>query len=291
MLARIGLGAACAVLTGILALQPARADWLGDRLGERLGDKFGERLKAIARTIGAVPAKRIHAAAPRRSHRPGRQSQRNRKKSSLGKLGHVTRSARISIDQTLSYAASGLVGVESVVSAFGAGATAIPRSLRADVPRRTMAPALAAAIRAARHHHYPNSRPLPARVIAVLSKTIPMSAPKRARYVRGGMAMSLPDLVNGAQKLLAGNDHAMVVDDVIVFSSMPGATTVADIQWWAHEVHHVYQYQIWGVDQFAVNYVKNSARIEKRARQVAARAATAYRRAEADRDRTRLSYR
>jgi hypothetical protein len=173
----------------------------------------------------------------------------------------------------------------------GTGARDIPRALGNSVPQKAVAPALAAAIRNARNLHYPNSRPLPSRIIAVLSKTTPMSALKRARYVQSGMAVSLPNLVNGAQKLFAGNDHAVVVDDVIVFSTMPGATTAADIEWWAHEVHHVYQYQVWGVDKFAAIYVKNNARIEKRAHEVAARAAAAYRKAEASPGRQRLSYR
>jgi len=273
------------VLSLLLALgsQPAYADWLGDRIGDKL--------KPIAEAVRKAPALVKQATAPRRKHRTRHKARLKNQSLHLGNIGNVSKIIRGNIGQTFSYAANGLEGVENFVSVVGTGAKEIPRALGNNVPRKTVAPALAAAIRNARNLHYPNSRPLPSRIIAVLSKTIPMSALKRARYVQGDMTISLPNLVNGAHKLFAGHDHAMVVDDVIVFSTMPGATTTADIEWWAHEVHHVYQYQVWGVDRFATNYMKNSARIEKRARDVAARAAAVYRKAETSPARRRLSYR
>ncbi len=244
--------------------------------------------------MSKAPALLTQTAAPRRTS-PPRQSRRNARGKSkgldLGNIRSVTKVIGGNVGETINYAANGIEGVENFVSVVGTGAREIPRTLDRSVPQKAVVPALATAIRNASNLHYPNSRPLPSRIIAVLSKTIPIYALKHVRYVQGGMAVSLPNLINGAHKLFAGHDHAMVVDDVIVFSIMPGANAAADIVWWAHEVHHVYHYQVWGVDRFAANYLKDSARIEKRARQVAARTAAAYRKAEASPARQRLSYR
>ncbi|MGE3247927.1 MAG: hypothetical protein AB7J19_16500, partial [Beijerinckiaceae bacterium] len=143
---------------------------------------------------------------------------------------------------------------------------------RTGDPRNAVAVALAAAIRDARARHYPGSRPLPPRVIAALSGTIPATTLKRARYVVRDPRASLPTLVNGAQKYFAGNDHAVVADDVIVFSTLPSMDTPKGIEWWAHEVHHVHQYGVWGIDRFARTYVRDNGKIERRADAVAKRA-------------------
>lgn len=262
--ARIGIFAVLFV-TGALAVPVAKADWLGERL---------HALKAHVRPL-AAPAPR--ARIQRRQATKRTAPRRRDTGLNIGGVSKVTTVIRSNIEQTFTYAASGMGGMETFVATIGSGASHIPRSFGSGVTSPAVVPALAAAIRNARNLHYANARPLPDRIIAVLSRTMPMTALKRARYVQGDLTVSLPNLVNGAQKMFAGNDHAMVVDDVIVFSKMPGATTAADIEWWAHEVHHVYQYQVWGVDRFAANYVKDPTRIENRAHQVAARAVADFR--------------
>ncbi len=260
--------ASLGLLLALLGGSPAaQADWLG------------ERLKAVTRVITSTPQSRTPAKV--RPHRVARRGSHRRDATGLN-IGNITQAAtavRSNIGQSLTYAASGVEGVENFVASIGAGASKIPKGIGSGVanPAKAGSVALAAAIRNARNLHYANSRPLPDRVIAVLSPTIPMTTLKRARYVKGGLYISLPNLVNDAQKMFAGHDHAVVVDDVIVFSSMPGAATAADIEWWAHEVHHVYQYQVWGVDKFAENYLSNPARVEQRANQVAARAVARFR--------------
>lgn len=255
-------------MLALLGASPAaQADWLG------------ERLQAVTKAIAPDP--QTQAPAKAQPHRTARRAAHGQAGAGLN-IGNITQAAtvvRSNIEQSLTYAASGVEGVENFVASIGSGASKIPKSIGSGVanPARAGSAALAVAIRNARNLHYANSRPLPDRIIAVLSPTIPMAALKRARYVKGDLHISLPNLVNGAQKMFAGNDHAVVVDDVIVFSTMPGAATAADIEWWAHEVHHVYQYQVWGVDKFAENYLKNPARVEQRAHHVAARAVARFR--------------
>ncbi len=244
-----GMGKLCAVVAAILLhCASATADWRGDALTFAAGPvkALPEALKTIGqlRTKSARAARQFQVLVGRR-------------------FGQSARLAESSLDS-----------VSGIVSALKLHGRRLPRSLNYE---SATAVALAAAIRAARNRHYPNSRPLPAHLIAILSRTIPMKALKRARYAHGDLRITLPNVVNSAQRMFATGNHAMVVDDVIVFAQIPGATTPAEIRWWAHEVHHVYQYMVWGVDKFAFNYVANRQRIERRARTVAAQAGKRYR--------------
>ena len=262
--ANIGLPSACAAAL-LLTTTVASADWLTKRLHDA-----AQIVASVPELLTPAPPKARHA--PRKSRRKARPPHRGNDNINVGDLSQVTTIVRSNIGQTLSYAATGVEGAAGFVATIGSGASRIPGIIGSNVPAPSVAAALAAAIRSARAVHYPQSRPLPRRIIAILSKTMPMAALKRARYTEGDLNITLPNLVNGAQKYFAGNDHAVVVDDVIVFTQAPGTQSPNDIKWWAHEIHHVYQYKVWGVDRFAAKYVNNSGRIEKRAEQVANRA-------------------
>ena len=141
--------------------------------------------------------------------------------------------------------------------------------LQGQDPLAALALPLAAAIRDARSKFDAQAKPLPPEVIELLAPVVPMPLLQRARYARGDLKISLPSVINAGQKMFAGVDHAVTVDDIIVFSKVPGADSEADLVWWAHEIHHVHQYMQWGVDQFAFNYLKHSGRVESEAEHAA----------------------
>jgi hypothetical protein len=89
----------------------------------------------------------------------------------------------------------------------------------------------------------------------------------RARYAKGELKIALPNIINSEKKMFENEpNHAVTVDDIIVFSHVPGCETESDIVFWAHELHHVHQFAQWGVDQFAFNYLKHSGRVESEAK-------------------------
>jgi hypothetical protein len=146
-----------------------------------------------------------------------------------------------------------------------AGGAAI---LAGNDPLVSVAMPLAAAIRAAREQHIGNARPLPPEAISILSAFIPMPILQRARYAFGEVRLSLPAIINGAQHLFE-NEHAVTVDDVIVFSRNVDFDSIDELVWLGHELWHTKQYADWGVDLFAYNYLKNSRAVEDDARQSA----------------------
>lgn len=127
---------------------------------------------------------------------------------------------------------------------------------------------LAAAIRDARNKHIGSSKPVPDDLKKLFAPVIPAHILNRARYVVGDLQISMPTAINKSQKMF-GNEHAVTVDDVIVFSREPDLDNASDIEWWAHELHHVFQYTNWGVDLFAYRYAKNYSRVENEAEQAA----------------------
>jgi hypothetical protein len=123
-----------------------------------------------------------------------------------------------------------------------------------------LAVTLAAAIRSAREQHIQNAKPIPAHVQQHLSRVFAPAVLQRARYVVGDGRLSLPAVTNRIQTIRGGG-HAVVVDDVIVFSRDPGM----DMWWWGHEMTHVGQYALLGVDRFAQRYVTNHSMLEAEA--------------------------
>lgn len=266
-----------ACVLAFASITPAKADWLTDRLN------------AAASAVVSAPKllkptkKKARRATPQRK-RAVRKKRPNAAR--IVNIVKVTKIVRSNVGETFGYVASGAAGARDFVATIGSNAIRVPAMVGSSVPAPSVAAALAAAIRNARATHYANSKPLPAEVIARLAPTMPMAALRRARYVETDLSVTLPYVVNGVQKYFAGHDHAVVVDDVIVFTKAPGAVDKEDIEWWAHEVHHVHQYMVWGIDRFAARYVRDSGYIEKRAGTVAKRA-TAH--AQMRKERVRLS--
>ena len=60
----------------------------------------------------------------------------------------------------------------------------------------------------------------------------------------------------------------MTLDDLVVFSEVPESHE--SIEWWAHELYHVYQYQKWSVEGFALRYIKDWGAVEEEAKEKAA---------------------
>ena len=80
--------------------------------------------------------------------------------------------------------------------------------------------------------------------------------------------MDLPAVINGSNKFFAGHENAVTLDDLIVFSEIPDGQE--SIEWWAHELYHVYQYRKWTVEGFAYRYVTEWDSVEAEAKKKAA---------------------
>lgn len=109
-------------------------------------------------------------------------------------------------------------------------------------------------------------QPLPARIRLALRGYYPDTLLDRVRYrVGGGGDQSLQLNV-----IRYGDQAAITLDYVVVFAREPDAQSNAEL--WAHELRHVQQVQLWGLDDFALRYVRNYQAVETDA----ARAATGY---------------
>lgn len=240
----------------------------------------------------AITKLKVRSGAPLPPPRPrfaGDRKRRGRGNTvSIAAIGSVLGNFGSGIGDTLAYTSRKIGVTNSIAALRGIGDAASlpvfsvqPRRSNTTIKKRNasdtlMSAPLAAAIRDARKKHYRFAKPLPRRVVSALSGVIPAATLKRARYVRGDLRISLPNVINGVQRFLGNSEHAVVVNDVIVFSIVPETDTPEGIEWWAHEVHHVYQYKVWGVDKFAAKYLKNSRYIERRATTIAKRARTRY---------------
>lgn len=108
------------------------------------------------------------------------------------------------------------------------------------------------------------SKPIPDLVKIILEPKFEGGLIDRARYVVGGISLTLPQLVNGFQSFMGNHAHAVTIPGIIVFSSEPGQSK-EDIRWWAHELQHVRQYEELGVAGFASKYIQNYAELEANA--------------------------
>jgi hypothetical protein len=86
----------------------------------------------------------------------------------------------------------------------------------------------------------------------------------RARYVVSAFAVNVLTAIDHFQGTsLRKGLHAATVDDLILFSSVP---SIADLWMWAHELHHVKQYEERGtIYQFALWYVNDCEAVERAA--------------------------
>jgi len=124
---------------------------------------------------------------------------------------------------------------------------------------------LAGALRDAHAKYDGMAKPLPTDVKTFLSKVHSADTLARARYVEAGIPDDLLSMLDRGNVAANGGGFAVVTDDIIVFSRVPG-TSPSDLSWWAHEVTHTVQYKRLGsIDAFANAYTKNGPALEKEA--------------------------
>jgi hypothetical protein len=139
-------------------------------------------------------------------------------------------------------------------------------------PKMLLAAPLAAALRAAHAQHAPDAKPLPLEVQEKLRDYFAPGIVERARYTVGQVEISLPNALNRLNQMF-GSEHAVVVDDLIIFSREPMLDALDsdpdELFWVAHEVHHVEQYETWGgIGGFAyvyTNYPGVNGKVERQA--------------------------
>lgn len=125
--------------------------------------------------------------------------------------------------------------------------------------------ALGESIRHSRNAAIGQSKPIPASIRNELKDFFPDTVLDRVKYKVGdGGILNL-----ARNTLFNANVGAMTLDDVVVFRSDDDAQLNASL--WAHELRHVQQYLEWGVHSFAVQYVRDSGRVESEAYALQAR--------------------
>lgn len=197
----------------------------------------------------------------------------------LGSIARTTRTVSAELTRPVSEAVAqvggkyGTIAYEIVTASerlqrefLFTGAEVAGATLRGQDPLVSLAMPLAAAVRDARAQFDSQATPLPSELVELLAPVIPRVLLHRARYAQGDLKIALPNIINRGQVMFGdASGHAVTIDDIIVFSKVPGFDSEDDIVWWAHEIHHVHQYSTWGVDQFAFNYLKHSGRVEAEA--------------------------
>jgi hypothetical protein len=102
-------------------------------------------------------------------------------------------------------------------------------------------------------------RPVPTPIYRALLGYFPSTLLRRCRFAVGNTrGLTLPALA-----FSYGGATAITLGDVILFKSERLADT--DLKVWAHELTHVMQFERWGVDGFADQYVRDSATVEQEA--------------------------
>jgi hypothetical protein len=158
----------------------------------------------------------------------------------------------------------------ALLAAPGPAAAADPAVAQSAVPEDPVAAALTAALQTVHDRYAPAAKPVPDDVKQALAAEYGEES-ARARYVVSQLAISVLSAIDQFQGTsLRSGQHAMTVDDLIVFASTP---TSSDLWMWAHELHHVRQYRmLGGVDAFAAAYLSDCEGIEKEADERANRA-------------------
>jgi len=120
----------------------------------------------------------------------------------------------------------------------------------------TLAPLLASWIAAERDAARAEGvEPVPAAIRAALAGYVPEPILARVRWREGASDLSMP------QSLIRfGHVPAVTLDDVIVFQERRAA--LEDPKLWAHELKHVMQFTEWGVDGFALRYLRDYEAVE-----------------------------
>jgi hypothetical protein len=114
---------------------------------------------------------------------------------------------------------------------------------------------LESALRKSRDYARATSHPIPDEVFEAL---VPFYPEKMLRSVRYSIGDTSPDGLAGFA-IRNGNAAAVTLIDTVVFKD---EGYVRNIALWSHELHHVHQYNEWGVLGFASRYAFNWQAVE-----------------------------
>ncbi len=117
---------------------------------------------------------------------------------------------------------------------------------------------LASAMRRSRDNVRPNSKPIPEEVLKEMVPFYPAELLKDVRYIVGDTTQA----GLAAFAIRNGNAAAVTLIDTIVFKD---EKYVGSLALWAHELHHVQQYDDWGLSGFAANYAFGWKEVEAEA--------------------------
>ncbi len=130
---------------------------------------------------------------------------------------------------------------------------------------------VAASMRDAYRVYVTYSYPLHPDVVRALSRVVPMHVLGAARWAVGNTPdMTVPGFLNSGHRVF-GQDHAVTLANVMIFSRMPDLSDEGDVTWLLHELFHIEQYMRYSphpleaIDGFAVDYVRNYSRMESEA--------------------------
>jgi hypothetical protein len=102
-------------------------------------------------------------------------------------------------------------------------------------------------------------RPMPSQIHRALLGYFPDAMLRKVRYASGHAdAISVPGLA-----MTYGHSDAVTLVDVILFRDDDAARF--DAKLWAHELTHVMQYERWGVEGFATQYLQDANAVEQKA--------------------------
>jgi hypothetical protein len=113
--------------------------------------------------------------------------------------------------------------------------------------------------------------PIPLHIRAQLEPYYDFQVLDAARYKVGDQ-----EALDSANAVLQNPDvNAVTLIDIIVFRDEADAQD--NVALWAHELHHVQQYQQWGVDEFARRYSRDYDTVEAPAYEIQAKVSKALR--------------
>jgi hypothetical protein len=130
---------------------------------------------------------------------------------------------------------------------------------------------VAAALRDAYKTYFNYSQPLPPQLAMMLGRVVPPQVVNAARWSVGNTPdMTVPGFLNSGHTAF-GQNHAVTVGNIMIFSSMPNLNRSDDVVWLLHEMFHIEQYMRYSgnplesIDGFAVDYIRNYSGMEDEA--------------------------
>lgn len=259
-----------------LASVPAHADGL-----------LGGAIKSIGRTVGGSTGAAISSVG-----QAGDDTSRNLQHGNVGAAiqnggqvimgaggvtgGMISDAGRATSVPAIRQVANAVASTVTIDSDNLATTTIVAGGLlQGQDPREIYAAPLATALYQARNAHIRDSHPIPDSIKEALRGSIPGSVLERARYTVGDLEITISNVIG---RVNYREPYAVTVDNVIVFNEEPSDDPDDEgaLHWWAHELTHVWQYSVWGVPRFAMNYINNYPAVEHEADARADRAVAAY---------------